>query len=744
MRVSLLWFVASLAACSLNVDYTGTFYRCGDGETCPDGYACVQDVCIPEEPPPPPCSKGIAAGGRHTCSIRTDGTLWCWGRNSFGQLGDGTKISSPVPVQVQGLDDVIAVSTGFEHTCAIVDGGTAFCWGANTSGQLGDGTSGDSATPSMLALSGVTAIRAGQDFSCAIASGTVSCWGDNMSGQVGDGSMTRRNAPASTGFAATQLSVFGDTACAVNQGGEARCWGENGRGQMGLGNTDAPNTPTVIGTGVAEVAVGEDHICLRRTNDMIECAGYDDSGRLGYGEQGSSDEFVPVSVGVRLAKLVAGDAHTCGIDDTKRVWCWGYGGEGRLATGSDRSAAYPVRTELENIDELVVGSDHTCGRTATGEVYCAGYNGHAQLGNGYATTHGTPFTIPNFTGAKELALGYEFSCALKTDKTVACWGEGERGEIAYGFLSSPVPVAADGLANIAKLRAGGGHACAIDEAGKVYCWGNNGWGQVGDDTYSNTAAPKLIALPGAATDIATGNEFTCAIVGGNVWCWGLGQQGQLGQPTFSPDYNEAAPVQVMMITGATSIVAGEQHACALVAGNEVKCWGANYYGGLGTMGPSTSTPVTAEVSNVTAIFGRGQTMYAIANGALWGWGSNCDGRLTKGNCGSNPIPVQLDTLAGITKVRPGFEAVCGLRNGNVICWGAAYVGQTGDNSYTYNVAPTQVAGLDQVVDVDAGGSHACATRMDGSVSCWGYNYAGQVGDGHTATKHPVGAQLVCE
>jgi alpha-tubulin suppressor-like RCC1 family protein len=741
MRYLLLILTAS--ACTLSVDYTGTFYQCGEGGTCPDGYTCIQDVCIPEEPPPPACSSGIAAGGRHSCSIRDDGTLWCWGRNSFGQLGDGTKTSSAAPVQVADLVDVIAVSTGWEHTCAIVEGGTAYCWGANTLGQLGDGTSGDSTTPSMLPIANVTAIGAGTEFSCAIANGTVSCWGRNMEGQVGDGTMTQRNSPTSTNFAASKLIVFGDTACAINASNEARCWGENGAGQMGLGDGMDRNAPTVIGTDITDVAVGEDHLCIRRTSGGIACAGQDNFGQLGWGYLGNSDELVDVSVGVNLSKLVAGAAHTCGVDDDKRVWCWGLGEDGRVANGDDYNPGYPVRTKLEDIDELVAGADHTCGRTQAGAVYCAGFNGHAQLGNGYATTHATPFAIPDLTGVKQIALGYEFSCALKTDKTVACWGEGEEGELAYGYLSSPTPVAADGITNVKTLRAGGGHVCALGEDGTVSCWGLNNWGQVGNDTRTSVATPTVVELPGPAMEVATGNDFTCALVGGNVWCWGLGEQGQLGQGAFDFGYHEPLPVQVMGLTGVSAIAAGEQHACAITGGN-VQCWGANYYGGLGTTGGSSGVPVTAGITNVTAISARSGTTFAVSNGALWGWGTNCNARLTAGNCGSNPAPVALPALAGVTNVRPGFTSSCGLRNGGVTCWGNGDLGQTGDDSYEFDVPPTQIVGLDGIMDVEAGGAHACAVHVDGRVSCWGYNGDGQVGDGHTATEGPVGVRLVCD
>lgn len=744
MRIPFVLFAVATAACTLEVDYTGTFYQCGEGGTCPDGYSCVQNLCLPEEPPPPACSTSVAAGGLHSCAIRADQTLWCWGRNNFGQLGDGTKASSSVPVQVMGISGAIAVTTGAEHTCAIVDGGTAYCWGRNEYGQIGDGTMGDSTTPSMLPLTAVTAIGAGDSFSCAIANGTVSCWGDNEYGQVGDGTMTARLVPTSTGFSAGTLAVAGDSACAIDASGEARCWGETGHGQFGLGTTDPEVTPTRIGTGIAEIAIGRDHLCLRRTDDRIECAGRDDSGQLGYGYRGDSDQFVQVPLPIRLTHLTSRNAHTCGLDDAKRPWCWGYGEDGRLLNGRSFEQGYAVRSTLEDIVGISAGDHHTCAVTGTGEVYCGGWDGHGQLGNGFATTRSSPLEVAGVTGVKEVALGGEFTCALQQDKTVTCWGEGRRGEIANGGISSPIPTFAIGLVGIKRVRAGGAHACALDESGTLWCWGQNEWGQLGDGTDTANATPQVVDLPGAVSDFATGTSFTCAIVSGNVWCWGANDGGQSGQAPFGNGSSVGTPAQVSMISGATKIAAGDRHACAIVAGNTVKCWGAAYYGGLGTtMDTATAVPVDAQITNVTEISARGAATFAISGGALWGWGWNCDGQLTQGSCNPN-LPAALAALANVTDVGPGFGGGCGLRNGTVVCWGTDYVGQAGDARYAYSVPPTQVAGLDQIVDVESGGEHACAVHTSGSVSCWGNGESGQLGDGHVAPIDPVGAQMVCE
>src|SRR5690606_33775188 len=104
-----IWLLL-LTACSLNVDYTGTNYQCNPDGTCPSGYECLDMVCVPTDPVPPACAEEVSAGGSHSCAIRNDGTGWCWGRNDFRQLGDGTANDSDAPVEGNSAWGVVKVA----------------------------------------------------------------------------------------------------------------------------------------------------------------------------------------------------------------------------------------------------------------------------------------------------------------------------------------------------------------------------------------------------------------------------------------------------------------------------------------------------------------------------------------------------------------------------------------------------------------------------------------------------------
>ncbi len=194
------------------------------------------------------------AGGYHTCALMPNATVRCWGRNTRGQLGDGTNsFFSSTPVPVSGMTNAAAVSGGGWHTCALLQNGTVQCWGENDHGQIGNTLSHSNVPVTVAGISNAVAISAGVNHSCAVlADGTTRCWGQNDSGQLGNGTAMNSSSPVQvTGLSGPmQIALGSFHSCALMPNRSGRCWGWNANGQLGNGTTTNASTPVnVSGTG---------------------------------------------------------------------------------------------------------------------------------------------------------------------------------------------------------------------------------------------------------------------------------------------------------------------------------------------------------------------------------------------------------------------------------------------------------------------------------------------------------------
>lgn len=252
----------------------------------------------------------VAAGRYHSLAVMSDGTVWTWGRNSDGELGNGTTTASSTPVQAIGLTGVIAVAGGQFHSLALKSDGTVWAWGYNVNGQLGDGTRTSRSTPvQVVGPSGVVAIAAGQSHSVALESdGTVWAWGLNSDGQLGDGTTTQRLTPIQvTGL--SQVSAIGAGGwhtLAVKSDGTAWGWGRDSDGQVGYGakTNRAVTTPQqVVGpggsgyfSGASTIAGGLAHSLILKSDGTVWAWGRNREGEIGNGKASPTDQLSPSEV----------------------------------------------------------------------------------------------------------------------------------------------------------------------------------------------------------------------------------------------------------------------------------------------------------------------------------------------------------------------------------------------------------------------------------------------------------------
>lgn len=338
---------------------------------------------------------GIATGTGHSCGVLAGGSVRCWGWNLYGQVGNGQNGDfRTAPVEVPGLANVRALTAGNEHTCALHVDGTVSCWGKNDFGQLGDGTSGSSAFRTspvkVQGVAGATAIGAGGYTSCALlVGGSVRCWGLNSFGQVGDGTlgsgMNRTTAVPVVGLGdATSLAVGSSHVCAVVSAGAVHCWGANTFGQLGDGTTDNRASPVQLRgrTAVASISAGGGHTCLAG-QDHAFCLGANNSGQLGAGISLASSALVEVSGLSSVSALSAGSAHTCAVLADRTARCWGANADGQLGNASFVGSNLPVTVRgLSNVLLVTAGGGHSCAVLSDHTGRCWGRNNYGQLGSG--------------------------------------------------------------------------------------------------------------------------------------------------------------------------------------------------------------------------------------------------------------------------------------------------------------------------------------------------------------------------
>ncbi|MGH7568728.1 MAG: Ig-like domain-containing protein [Gemmatimonadales bacterium] len=368
--------------------------------------------------------SSLSAGLIHACGRVADGSVYCWGDHSVGQLGSATAPDTcngfPCTSTAQSViggppvpPGFAALTVGGGHACGLDPGGAAFCWGWNVSGQLGTAATtetcfGDPCARQPVAVSGGLAfarLSGGFAHSCGLTAGAAAhCWGENSNGQLGNGSTASSAVPVAVGGGLffDSLSAGAYHTCAVTSAGAAYCWGYNEAGQVGDNSTvDRPAPSAVIGNlTFATVSAGRFHSCGVTTAGAAYCWGLNVSGQLGATSTSTCSgapcglTALAVGGGLTFTALSAGGSHTCGLATGGAAYCWGANAEGELGNGTQIASPSPVAVSGSLVfTQLTTGLSHSCGLTGGGVAYCWGLNQFGQLGNGTATRSVTPSKV---------------------------------------------------------------------------------------------------------------------------------------------------------------------------------------------------------------------------------------------------------------------------------------------------------------------------------------------------------------
>jgi alpha-tubulin suppressor-like RCC1 family protein len=714
----------------------------------------------------------VSAGGGHSCALMPDRTVWCWGQNTTGQLGDNSTADSTVPVQVQNLPPAINVGAGHDHTCAVDTANAVWCWGNNAYGELGNGTTSVSqALP--VPVQGIAALQvsAGDGFSCAVTMAhTVDCWGDNNYGELGSGTYADSSVPVKVKNLAnvTQVAAGFYHACALEARGTVWCWGDNGDGELGVGTSPVTsNKPLQVGMQNATfVAAGFSDSCAigNAPGDLL-CWGANNVGQLGTGdftEHATPAQVASLNSGVSQVGL--GEDFGCAIAATPgaTALCWGDSdGYGQLGNGSFHiddpfptlvfGLQVPPSGGPGGPSQIAVGGHHACVVTVPGKVECWGKNLTGALGDGATLDRAIPTPVIGLPGPPHTAAGVTggaaTSCAVTASLSAACWGQmtGDNSPLPTVHTSAvPVQLPAG---KVSAISAGYG-GCAMVRTGglaiSLRCWGDNQWGELGNGTTTDAKAPvKVSGLPSPVQSVSSGGSHVCALVhNGGAWCWGFNDNGQLGDGSTT---NRSTPVTVTGLPlNLAQIASADDHTCALLVNETVDCWGLNNAGQLGdgtTSNSSTPVAVAGLTGVVQIAVGDAYTCALLGGGDVQCWGANGFGELGNGSTTSSKSPVQVSGLtSGVQAISGGDASACAvLISSRVDCWGDNTDGELGTGSVGgQSDTPVMVQGGAFTSDgasiaLGSFGATGCSLNSSEVAECWGYNGDGEVGDGTTTS-----------
>lgn len=348
------------------------------------------------------CWQSIDVGQYHTVAIKTDGTLWAWGDNTDGELGDGTNISTNTPKQIGTATNWKSVSAGISHTVAIKTDGTLWAWGYNYYGQLGNGANANVNSPIQIgSATDWRSISAGGVHTMALrdASGgggvfeTLWAWGKNNLGELGDGTNNAASSPKQIGsdFDWSYISAGTDHSVALKRDGTLWTWGSNSYGQLGDGTIINKNNPTQI--------------------------------------------IVPATIPSSTWKSISGGGgHTAAIKTDGTLWIWGSNSAGQLGDGSIIEKHIPTKigtvTTWQSITAGIGG--YSLAVKTNGTLWAWGYNYWGQLGDGTNINKNIPIQIDAATNWQTIVGGFEHSVAIKTDGSLSSWGGNYSGELGDG------------------------------------------------------------------------------------------------------------------------------------------------------------------------------------------------------------------------------------------------------------------------------------------------------------------------
>lgn len=715
----------------------------------------------------------LAAGARDGFVADPQGWLWTWGRNLYGEAGNGTTSRVfPPQLNMPSGYGLISIDIKDEHAIAIGAQGALYAWGTNATGQLGDGTTNPSSTPKIVDGGEWVCACAGSWHSAGIKSdGTLWTWGENQSGQLGLGDNSRRYTPTQVWHPSNpplvnnawkSVACGKNTTLAIKVDGSLWAWGNDGYGQLGDGGGSTNrNIPTRVGTSIdwASAAIRSDHALALKANGALYAWGRNHMGQLGLGN--TTDQYAPIRVGSsnEWVAISAGEESSYALRANGSLWSWGNNTWGQLGNGTTTSRATPgsVSSSSNNWVAVSAGAQWAMAMRADGTVLSWGIFG---LNDVQGTILGRTTTlagsrspgnveITGKAGQGALAGGYWHSGMIKSDGTLWTFGNGFYGELGlndFDRTTSPEKVVSTSPASPgnqwSQFQGGTAHSVALQADGRLWTTGTNDVGQLGR-TGGTTTRFNMVGSDQTWTQVRSGGAHVLALrSNGTLWAWGSNNRGQLGDNTNT---NRFSPVSIPAPTASAprywvAISAGQDHSAGILSDGSLWTWGNGEYGKLGLGSTSNKrVPNAVNLTNegpyrwVAVECGYMHTVALRADGSLWAWGHNGFGEVGRGYIGGEQItPLRIGTDRRWVQISVGHGSIHSVAvDGQGLAWGwgsnANY--DLGDGTTTDRPSPTGLY-LPVVRSIHSVGYAHNFAMAGRDIFVWGRNEEGQLGLGN--------------
>ncbi|MBR0375237.1 MAG: hypothetical protein IJH59_01630, partial [Firmicutes bacterium] len=736
------------------------FYRNVEIEVIPEGA-----VCVPK----------VQNGNKFGVALRADGTVWTWGINSNGQLGQGNTIKSNEPVQVE-FDEVIKdISVGNSHVLALSESGKVYAFGYCGNGQIGYGSWADALEPKIVVdsndrqLKDIVRIEAGTNVSFAITSkGVAYGWGNGygltaqkinaqdvvditskyyLDGKGDVYSFDTGERISEVGLVA-ELDEGTDHTVMLTVNQEAYAIGDNTFGQLGnMNNNPSTVTPVALRKdidnlfdNIKEVKAGDRFTIIVTNDGKIYTVGINNNNELGIENTQIQDRnTIEQTTTIEDAIFVdAGYGFASTITSNGTVYTWGLGTSGQLGNRRNLSSVEPVMVG----DYIVRTTTNHVTLGVNEEKYVEGYVDyfnvftHSEIGITYASKDRSIATLrapePNEESTRRFGIRIKGNKIGTTIVTASQDDSTNMGVIQVEVIDSNTGIEPNVVTN-------GTHTVSLRVDGKVFTWGDNTYGQLGLGTTKPTDEPTEVKFPteeGEAevqiVQIAVGENHTVALDSqGYVWVWGRNNYYQLG----GQFEDKTSPYKLTELPKVTKIAAGNNNTMVITEDTELYAWGFNSYGDLG-IGSFTNKVSITKVEGIKDIIdisgGRSHFIALNRAGKVFTTGSNLYGQL---GIDTSEIPranqfTEVEIPEKIGSIDAGeLSNITVSVDGHAYVWGGNTYSQLGIEDKTSKFKPVFLEDLENIREAEIGKTHAIIRNGDGKVFMAGANNYGQLGDG---------------